>query len=88
MSEAAAAESGDTGGAGTALLYTLSIFYLLIAAFIIVLAWILPSISISSSVAFTLLGAVLFVSGVIQLVYVSELAASLCGSCPPPVPAT
>lgn len=86
MSEAAAAEAGDSG-AGTALLYTLSIFYLLIATFIIIISWIIPSIVISASVAFTLLGSVIFVAAVIQLVYTAELSATLCGSCPPPVPA-
>lgn len=87
MPEGEVAESGDTG-AGTSLLYTLAIFYLLIATFIIILSWVVPGIVVSASVAFTLLGAIIFVAAVVQVVYTAEVAAALCGSCPAPAPGT
>lgn len=72
-------ETGDSGG-GTALHYSLALFYILIATFVIICAWIIPSIQIAASVVFTLLGCLIFIAGIIQVVYTSELAASLCGS--------
>jgi hypothetical protein len=80
---AAGAEAGDSG-AGTALHYSLALFYLLIATFIIVVAWIIPNINMTASITFTLLGAVIFVCAIIEIVYTAELSASLCGKCPPP----
>jgi len=84
MSEPAVAEVGDSGG-GTALHYSLAVFYMLIATFIIIVAWIIPSITVSASVVFTLLGSILFIASIIQLVYTSELASTLCGKCPAPI---
>jgi hypothetical protein len=81
----ASAEAGDMGG-GTSLFYSLAVFYLLISVFIIIVAWIVPSIVLSASVTFTLLGSIIFISSIIQLVYTADLAATLCGKCPPPAP--
>lgn len=82
-SGAAPVESGDTG-AGTALHYSLAVFYMLMAMFIIIIAWIVPGIALAASVTFTLIGGIIFVGSIIQLVYTAEIAAVLCGKCPPP----
>lgn len=84
MSDKEAPEKGD-GGGGTALHYSLAIFYLLMSVFTIILSWIIPSIPLSASVTFTLVGCIIFIGALLQVVYTSELAATLCGSCPPPI---
>jgi hypothetical protein len=85
--EAGGGESGsDISGGGTALNYALAIFYLLVATFMIILAWVIPGIVMSASVSFTILAAIIFMTAVVQIVYVSEVAATLCGKCPPPSP--
>jgi hypothetical protein len=83
MSDSGEVETGDSGS-GTALHYSLCLFYILIASFIIVIAWIIPNIQLAASVTFTLLGAILFIAAIVQVVYVSEMGATLCASCPAP----
>lgn len=79
----APAEGGDSG-AGTSLLYSLAIFYLLVGVFTVILAWVVPGVIISASVAFTLLGSIVIVASIVQVTYTAELSSSLCGTCPPP----
>jgi heme/copper-type cytochrome/quinol oxidase subunit 1 len=73
-------------GGGTALHYTLGIFYLLMAAFIIILAWVVPQMVLASSVTFTLIGGIIFICSVVQIVYTSQLASTACAACGPATP--
>lgn len=81
----ATAEAGDIGG-GSSLFYSLAVFFMLISTMVIIFAWIIPGIVLSASVTFTLLGSIIFISSIVQIVYTADLAATLCGKCPPPAP--
>jgi len=73
-------ETGGKGQSSASLQYALAIFYLLIGSFMIILSWILPNMNIASSVAFTLLGILIFITAVVQVVHVSEIVETTCGT--------
>jgi hypothetical protein len=79
-------EGGGAPPAGTSVNYALAIFYLLIGVLVIIVGWVMPGINLASSIAFTLIGTLVVIAAVVQIVYIAQATALLCGSCPPPTP--
>jgi hypothetical protein len=59
------------------------IICLLIGVAMIVLAWILPSVTLGAGITFTLLGVLLVIVAIVHLINRTLLTQTICGLCPP-----